>query len=61
LEVAFQGFEEVFTSALLLIDFDLRKPSILERDASDFTLGAILLHKDDYGMLHPMAFHSQKF
>jgi len=33
---------------------------IIETDASDFAIGAILSQRDKEGRLHPVAFHSQK-
>ena len=40
--------------------FDPDLPAIVETDASDFALGAILSQKYE-GRTHPVAFHSQKF
>ena len=34
---------------------------IIETDASDFAIGAILSQRDEEGRLHPVAFHSRKF
>jgi len=34
---------------------------IIETDASDFAIGAVLSQRDDEGMLHPVAFHCWKF
>ena len=34
---------------------------ILEADASDFTLGAMVSQKGPDGKIHPIAFHSRKF
>jgi len=47
--------------ALILAHFDTTKPVIIETDASDFAIGAILSQRDDRGRLHPVAFHSRKF
>jgi len=33
---------------------------IIETDASDFAIGAVLSQRDKEGRLHPVAFHSQK-
>jgi hypothetical protein len=57
-EVGFEGFKERLTSALILIHFNPKKLSVLETNASNFALGAILSHKDDDGMLHPGVFYS---
>jgi len=37
------------------------RPVILETDASDFAIGAVLSQRDDDNRLHPVAFHSRKF
>ena len=34
---------------------------ILETDASDFAIGAIISQRDEERRLHPVAFHSSKF
>jgi RNase H-like domain found in reverse transcriptase len=34
---------------------------VMETDASDYALGAILSLFDDEGVLHPVAFHSRTF
>jgi hypothetical protein len=49
-----------FTSAPILIHPDLAKPLIVETDASDFALGAILFQFGIDGLLHPIAFYSRK-
>jgi hypothetical protein len=57
----FNTVKERLISTSILIHFDLRKPSIVETGVSDFAQGAILSHKDDNGIQHPIAFHSRKF
>jgi hypothetical protein len=47
-----------FTSAPILIHPDLAKPFIVETDASDFALEAILSQFGIDGLLHPVAFYS---
>jgi len=44
-----------------LSHFDAQKPVIVETDASDFAIGAVLSQRDSEGRLHPVAFHSRKF
>ena len=39
---------------------DPDKPAILETDASDYAIGAILSQKDEQGRKHPVAFYSRK-
>jgi len=47
--------------APILAHFDAQKPVIIETDASDFAIGAVLWQRDSKGRLHPVAFHSRKF
>jgi len=58
---AFEELKQRFTSAPILAHFDAQKPVILETDASDFAIGAVLSQRDNEGRLHPVAFHSRKF
>jgi len=44
-----------------LAHFDPAKPVIIETDASDFAIGAVLSQRDEENRLHPVAFHSRKF
>jgi len=60
-EAAFKDLKHRFTTAPILAHFDPAKPVIVETDASDFALGAILSQRDKEGRLHPVAFHSRKF
>ncbi|KAG1167670.1 hypothetical protein G6F71_009436 [Rhizopus microsporus] len=48
------------SSAPVLQAPDLSRQFIIETDASDFGVGAVLLQKDDHGLLHPIAFESKK-
>jgi len=47
--------------APILAHFDAGKPVIIETDASDFAIGAVLSQRDTEKRLHPVAFHSRKF
>jgi hypothetical protein len=50
--------------AMILVHFFPNRPTIVETDASDFALGAILsqeVPKEEGSGLHPVAFHSRKF
>jgi len=58
---AFEELKQRFTSAPILSHFDAQKPVIIETDASDFAIGAVLSQRDNEGRLHPVAFHSRKF
>jgi len=60
-EAAFKELKKRFTTAPILAHFDPTKPVIIETDASDFALGAVLSQRDDENRLHPVAFHSRKF
>jgi hypothetical protein len=59
-QVAFDTLKMAFTSAPILIHPDPAKPFIVETDASDFALGAILSQFGIDGLLHLVAFYSQK-
>ena len=56
---AFDELKKHFTSAPILRHFDPDLPCIVECDASDFVIGAILSQEVN-GRLHPIAFHSRK-
>jgi hypothetical protein len=58
---AFNELKSRFTTAPILAHFDPQKPVIIETDASDFALGAVLSQLDRENRLHPVAFHSRKF
>jgi len=60
-ELAFKELKDRFTTAPILAHFDPQKPVIVETDASDFALRAILSQRDHENRLHPVAFHSRKF
>jgi hypothetical protein len=61
MELAFDELKRRFTTAPILRQFDPMKVCIVETDASDFALGAVLSQKGDDGRLYPVAFHSRKF
>ena len=60
IEAAQEKLVKLFTTVPVLKHFDPDRQAIVETDASDFALGAILSQKHD-GNLHPVAFHSRKF
>jgi len=60
-EQAFTELKQRFTTAPILAHFDPTRPVIVESDASDFALGAVLSQRDSDNRLHPVAFHSRKF
>ncbi|MBW0568352.1 hypothetical protein O181_108067 [Austropuccinia psidii MF-1] len=54
-----QILKEAFTTAPILSHFNPSLPAIVETDASDYALGAILSQVNDSGK-HPIAFDSRK-
>src|SRR5258706_10369583 len=60
-EQAFTKLKSLFTTAPILAHFEPSRPVIVETDASDFALGAVLSQRAVDGKLHPCAFHSRKF
>ena len=59
-DAAFSELKRRFTSAPILRYFDFDKQAVLETDASDFAIGAVLSQFDDDGILHPVAFFSRQ-
>ena len=60
-QTAFESLKTAFMSAPILLHPDPTKPFIVETDASDFAIGAILSQSDIDGILHPVAYFSRKF
>ena len=58
---SFQALKSAFTSAPVLTHWVPDKPIIVETNASDYALGAILSIQTDSSEIHPMAFHSRTF
>jgi hypothetical protein len=59
---AFDQLRTAFTTAPILRHFDPTLPTVLEADASDYALGAVISQRNpENGVLHPVAFHSRKF
>ena len=56
---AFNTLINHFTSPTILRFFDFSQTAVLETDASDFAIAAILSQPDSEGTLHPVAFHSR--
>ncbi|MBW0569464.1 hypothetical protein O181_109179 [Austropuccinia psidii MF-1] len=55
----FQSLKEAFTTAPILSHFNPSLPTIVETDASDYVLGAVLSQVNDSGK-HPISFDSGK-
>ena len=58
---AFNALKEAFTSAPVLTHWIPDRPIIIETDASDYALAAILSIQLENGEIHPVAFHSRSF
>ena len=59
---SFESLKKVFTTAPVLAKWNPRDPLIVETNASNYTLGAILSTIDpSNNQVHPIAFHSQNF
>ena len=58
---SFEALKSTFTSAPVLTHWVPDHPIIVETDASDYALGAILSIQTDSGEVHPVAFHSRTF
>lgn len=59
-ETAFRRLKELFTRAPVLVQFDSDRKTILETDASAWSIGGALMQFDDDGILRPCAFYSKK-
>ena len=58
---SFQALKSTFTSAPVLTHWVPAKPIIVETNAFDYALGAILSIQTNSGEIHPVAFHSHTF
>jgi hypothetical protein len=59
-ETSFQNLKTSFFNGNMLIHPSDEKPFILETDASDFALGAVLYQKNNQEVLQPIGFYSRK-
>ncbi|CDH61371.1 retrotransposon ty3-gypsy subclass [Lichtheimia corymbifera JMRC:FSU:9682] len=57
---AFDKIKSLITQAPILASPDDSKPYIIETDACDYGVGAVLLQKGSDGIAHPIAFESKK-
>src|SRR6266571_2618345 len=60
-QAAFNELKRAFTTAPILTHWILDRPIIIETDASEYALVAILSIITEDGQLHPVAFHSRSF
>jgi hypothetical protein len=61
-QTALEQLKAAFTTEPILHHFDPLLPVVLEADASDFALGAVVSQRDPTtGVLHPITFYSRKF
>jgi hypothetical protein len=59
---AFDRLKALFTEAPILGHFHPEKPTVVETDASDFALGAVMSQmQPESSRLHPVAYYSRKF
>jgi hypothetical protein len=61
MEKAFIDLKEGFTTAPILTHYSPERQCIVETDASDFALGAVISQNSSDDKLHPIAYHSRKF
>jgi hypothetical protein len=61
MEKAFVDLKERFTTAPILTHYNPERQCIVETDASDFALRAVISQKSSDDKLHPIAYHSRKF
>ena len=60
-EQAFDTLKSRFCEALILVHFLSGRLTVIETDASEYALGAVMSQECEDGRLHPVAFHSRKF
>ena len=60
-QVVFDELKRRFTTEPVLKHVDPDKPCVIQVDSSDVAMGAVILHRDGKGCLHPIAFLSKKF
>ena len=56
----FDTLKEQFTTEPILVMYNLTKPIMLETNASNLALGAIISQQESDGKWHPVAFYSWK-
>ena len=59
-DTAFKDSKGALSCQPVLRNFDFQLPSLLQMDASDYAVGAVLSQVDAEGLEHPVSFVSQK-
>ncbi|KAG2215853.1 hypothetical protein INT45_013897 [Circinella minor] len=59
-QVAFEKLKDRMTAAPILVPPNPDAPYVVETNASDYAVGAVLLQQGDDGQMHPLAFESKK-
>lgn len=59
-EASFNDLKSRLMTGPILRHYDHTKASVVEPDASDYALGAVISQYDDDGVLHPVAYYSRK-
>ena len=59
-QVAFDALKEALSSKPVLHNPDFTKPFILQTDASDYGIGAVLSQLDEQGQDYPISYFSKK-
>jgi len=58
-ENAFKELKKRLITSLILLHPDITKPFIVECDASNYAIGAVLSQRDKDNNLHPVAYYSR--
>ena len=58
-EDTFQELKQAVQKEAVLLQPNQKKPFEVEIDASNYAIGAVLMQKDDKGILHPVAYFFQ--
>lgn len=59
-QLAFDVLKAKLVEAPILMAPNFQKPFVVQRDASEYGIGAVLIQEVDDGMLHPVSFFSKK-
>ena len=59
-ELAFQAIKDSFSNNVILSYYNFNKAAIVETDASDFAISAVLSQYDENNILRPVSFYSRQ-